>query len=35
MYQDEFLERRYDAVLISDYPCAGGRMIEDLYVCKP
>lgn len=35
LYQDEFLERRNDAVLISDYPCAGGRMIEDLYVCKP
>jgi hypothetical protein len=35
VYQDEFENRRDTAVLISDYPCPGGRLVGELYVCKP
>ncbi len=35
MYQDEFADHRDRAVIISDYPCAGGRLVGELYICKP
>jgi len=34
LYQDEFANSRAPGTLISDYPCAGGRSVGELYICQ-
>jgi hypothetical protein len=34
LYQDEFEKSREPAIVISDYRCAGGRQVGEMFVCQ-